>query len=121
MWAEDGLPEPAVETFTPPALRFDTDGAKGRVSFTVSGREAANSGLPLLEQAEDAGLAPDHGCRMGICNTCSCRKTAGTVRNVISGETLERRGGADPHLRVRAGRRRRARPLEHPSQEGAQP
>ena len=75
--------------FTPPALRFDTDGAEGRVSFTVSGREAANSGLPLLEQAEDAGLAPDHGCRMGICNTCSCRKTAGTVRNVISGATLQ--------------------------------
>ncbi len=87
VWAEDGLPEPAVETFTPPALRFDTDGAEGRVSFTVSAREAANSGLPLLEQAEDAGLAPDHGCRMGICNTCSARKTAGTVRNVISGAT----------------------------------
>jgi ferredoxin-NADP reductase len=85
VWAKDGLSEPAVETFTPPALRFDTDGAKGRVSFTVSGREAANSGLPLLEQAEDAGLAPEHGCRMGICNTCSARKTAGTVRNVISG------------------------------------
>ena len=87
VWAKDGLSEPAVETFTPPVLRFDTDGAKGSVSFTVSGREAANSGLPLLEQAEDAGLAPDHGCRMGICNTCSCRKTAGTVRNVISGAT----------------------------------
>ncbi|MGD0453309.1 MAG: FAD-binding oxidoreductase [Solirubrobacteraceae bacterium] len=85
VWAQDGLPEPAVETFTPPALRFDTDGAKGLVSFTVSGREAANSGLPLLEQAEDAGLAPEHGCRMGICNTCSCRKTAGTVRNVFTG------------------------------------
>ncbi|MGA2321644.1 MAG: ferredoxin reductase [Solirubrobacteraceae bacterium] len=85
VWATDGLPEPAVETFTPPALRFDTDGAQGSVSFTASGREAANSGLALLEQAEDAGLAPDHGCRMGICNTCSCHKTAGTVRNVISG------------------------------------
>ena len=85
LWAKDGLREPTVETFTPPAVRFDTDGAKGRVSFTASGREAANSGLPLLEQAEDAGLAPDHGCRMGICNTCSCRKSTGTVRNVITG------------------------------------
>ena len=87
VWAEDGLAEPAVETFTPPALTFDTDGAEGVVSFAASGRQAANSGLPLLEQAEDAGLAPDHGCRMGICNTCSCRKTAGTVRNVFTGET----------------------------------
>jgi ferredoxin-NADP reductase len=87
VWAKDGLPEPAVETFTPPALAFDTDGAQGVVRFAVSGHEAANSGLPLLEQAEDAGLAPDHGCRMGICNTCSCRKRTGTVRNVISGAT----------------------------------
>jgi ferredoxin-NADP reductase len=87
VWAEDGLSEPVVETFTPPALRFDRAGAEGRVSFSASGREVVNSGLPLLEQAEDAGLAPDHGCRMGICNTCSCHKSAGIVRNVISGAT----------------------------------
>jgi ferredoxin-NADP reductase len=86
VWAQDGLAEPAVETFAPPALAFDTDGAEGLVSFATSGLEAANSGLPLLEQAEDAGLAPDHGCRMGICNTCSCRKRTGTVRNVFTGE-----------------------------------
>src|SRR2546429_1275632 len=45
-WVEDGLAEPAVETFTPPALTFDTDGAEGVVSFAASGREAANTGLP---------------------------------------------------------------------------
>jgi ferredoxin-NADP reductase len=84
-WAQDGLPEPAVETFTPTVLSFDTAEAVGTVSFGTSGREAANSGLALLEQAEDAGLSPDHGCRMGICNTCSCRKTKGTVRNVLTG------------------------------------
>ena len=97
VWAKDGLAEPAVETFTPPALSFDTDGAEGLVSFAASGREAANSGLPLLEQAEDAGLAPRHGCRMGICNTCSCRKTAGTVRNVITGEISSAR---DEQIRI---------------------
>jgi ferredoxin-NADP reductase len=85
VWAKDGLPDPAVESFTPPALSFDTDGAEGMVRFAGSGQEAPNNGLPLLEQAEDAGLAPDHGCRMGICNTCSTRKSSGTVRNVISG------------------------------------
>ncbi|MFI5009599.1 MAG: ferredoxin reductase [Solirubrobacterales bacterium] len=85
VWAQDGLPEPTVETFTPSVLSFDTENAEGTVSFAASGREAANSGLALLEQAEDAGLAPDHGCRMGICNTCSCRKTKGTVRNVLTG------------------------------------
>jgi len=85
VWAQDGSPEPAVETFTPSVLSFDTAEAVGTVSFAASGREAANTGLALLEQAEDAGLAPDHGCRMGICNTCSCRKRAGTVRNVLTG------------------------------------
>jgi len=86
VWARDGLAEPAVETFTPAALSFDTEGAEGVVSFALSGRQATNSGLPLLEQAEDAGLAPEHGCRLGICNTCACRKTSGTVRNVLTGE-----------------------------------
>ena len=85
VWVKDGLPEPALESFTAPVIRFDTDVAEGSVLFSASGHRAANSGLPLLEQAEDAGLAPEHGCRMGICNTCACRKTEGTVRNVISG------------------------------------
>jgi ferredoxin-NADP reductase len=87
LWSVDGLAEPTVESFTPPALSFDADGARGLIDFAASGRQAANSGLPLLEQAEDAGLAPEHGCRMGICNTCSARKRKGTVRNVITGET----------------------------------
>jgi ferredoxin-NADP reductase len=97
VWTQDGLSEPAVETFTQPPLSFDTDGAEGLVSFAASGREAANSGLPLLEQAEDAGLTPDHGCRMGICNTCSCHKTAGTVRNIITGEISTAR---DEQIRI---------------------
>jgi stearoyl-CoA 9-desaturase NADPH oxidoreductase len=85
VWEQDGLPEPAVETFTPAVLSFDRGAAEGTVSFTASSREVTNSGLPLLEQAEDAGLSPEHGCRMGICNSCSCRKTGGTVRNVLTG------------------------------------
>jgi len=97
MWAQDGLDEPAVETFTPPAPAFDTDGAQGVVRFVRSGREAANSGLPLLEQAEDAGLAPEHGCRMGICNTCSARKSAGTVRNIFTGATSS---AGDEQIRI---------------------
>jgi ferredoxin len=50
-----------------------------------------------LEQAEDAGLAPQYGCRMGICNTCSCRKRAGRVRNLISGEVS---GARDEQIRI---------------------
>ncbi len=86
-WAADGLSTPTVETFAPPTVALDPDSAEGTVRFDSSGREAENSGLPLLEQAEDAGLSPPHGCRMGICNTCSCRKTSGAVRNLLTGET----------------------------------
>jgi len=97
LWRQDSLPEPMIETFTLLAPSFDSAGAEGIVSFAASGREAANSGIPLLEQAEEAGLAPEHGCRMGICNTCSCRKTAGTVRNVITGELSTAR---DEQIRI---------------------
>jgi ferredoxin-NADP reductase len=83
--ASEGLAEPAIETFSGPAMSMNTEDARGVVRFAVSGREAPNTGLPLLEQAEDAGLTPEYGCRMGICNTCSCLKSTGTVRNVISG------------------------------------
>ena len=111
---EEGLPQPAVETFTAPAARARRRAPRAASSASrASGREAPNSGLPLLEQAEDAGLAPDHGCRMGICNTCSCRKSAGAVRNLHHRRrSRPRRRGADPHLRLGARRRRRARPLD---------
>lgn len=49
-------------------------------TFTTSGPDA------LLVQAERAGLAPKHGCRMGICASCQCTKTSGTVQNLITGE-----------------------------------
>ena len=45
----------------------------------------ANTGASILEQAEAAGLSPVFGCRMGICFSCTARKTEGTVRNVLSG------------------------------------
>ncbi|MFF1608548.1 ferredoxin reductase [Amycolatopsis sp. NPDC058278] len=75
-----------TEEFTPPALTFDTGNAEGQVRFKRSGRECANSGKPLLEQAEEAGLSPEHGCRMGICFSCTQLKTAGRVRNARTGE-----------------------------------
>ena len=31
------------------------------------------------------GLTPEYGCRMGICFSCTARKTEGTVRNVLTG------------------------------------
>ena len=40
----------------------------------------------LLESAEQAGLRPAHGCRMGICNSCSCTKVSGSTKNLLTGE-----------------------------------
>jgi ferredoxin-NADP reductase len=82
-------PEPELvlsETFTPPTLQT-TSGASGTLSFLRSGRSVPiASGGTLLEQAEAAGLTPEFGCRMGICHTCTCRKAAGAVRDVRTGE-----------------------------------
>ena len=47
---------------------------------------ATNTGASILEQAEALGLKPEFGCRMGICFTCTSRKTEGTTRNVLTGE-----------------------------------
>jgi stearoyl-CoA 9-desaturase NADPH oxidoreductase len=75
-----------TETFTPPTLSVSGDAADGTLRFLRSGATATIAEGTLLEQAEAAGLTPEFGCRMGICHTCTCRKAAGTVRNVLTGE-----------------------------------
>lgn len=79
--------ELCVEHFTPPApVAVPDDGEPtGEVEFTSSGRRAANTGAPLLEQAEAVGLTPEFGCRRGICFSCTQRKVAGTVRYLNTG------------------------------------
>jgi ferredoxin-NADP reductase len=87
IWAEDGIEEQLhVESFLPPSLTPPTNRAEGSVFFAHSREHVPNSGRSLLEQAEQAGLSPQFGCRMGICHTCTCRKMAGRVRNVVTGD-----------------------------------
>jgi ferredoxin-NADP reductase len=74
-----------VEYFKTSTIDIDPDDATGTLSFTSSGSAAENDGRPILEQAEAAGLTPAYGCRMGICFSCTARKTEGTVRNVVTG------------------------------------
>lgn len=74
-----------TESFVPPALDAPPNPSGGRVTFSDSGVDLTDDGRPLLEQAESAGLSPENGCRMGICHTCTRRKTAGTVRNLVTG------------------------------------
>jgi stearoyl-CoA 9-desaturase NADPH oxidoreductase len=73
------------ESFVPPVFDVPAEASGGRVSFTDSGTELEDDGRPLLEQAEAAGLTPESGCRMGICHSCTRRKTRGAVKNLITG------------------------------------
>jgi len=75
-----------VESFVPPTFVPVGEPGEGQIRFAGSEVEVANSGASLLEQAEAAGLSPAYGCRMGICHTCTCRKRAGTHKNLITGE-----------------------------------
>ena len=67
---------PASAPGTPVQVRFVTS----QQGFTTQGS------APLLVQAEQAGLSPKHGCRIGICRSCQCVKTSGTVENLQTGE-----------------------------------
>ena len=86
----DWIDDPArltVEHFTPPATGDnDVDGPDGTLRLTASEVTLESDGRSILEQAEDAGLSPEHGCRMGICHTCVRDLTAGSVRDVLTGE-----------------------------------
>ncbi len=57
---------------TPGTVRF----AKSNVNVASDGRQN------LLRIAEDAGLNPPHGCRMGICHGCDATLKSGCVRDL---------------------------------------
>jgi ferredoxin-NADP reductase len=78
-------PEAQSESFVPPVFEVPAEASGGLVSFADSGVEVTDDGRSLLEQAEAAGLTPQSGCRMGICHTCTRRKTTGAVKNLITG------------------------------------
>ena len=82
--AYDGSPRLRTEFFKTPSI--STGSAEGEMAFTRTGTSGTNTGAPILEQAEELGLTPEFGCRMGICFTCVSRKTEGTVRYVMTGE-----------------------------------
>jgi ferredoxin-NADP reductase len=75
-----------VESFVPPSFVPVGEPGEGQIRFADSAVEVTNSGESLLSQAEAAGLAPEYGCRMGICHTCTCRKRSGTHKNLLTGE-----------------------------------
>ena len=78
-------PDALFESFVPPVFEVPAEASGGTVAFADSGIDVTDDGRSLLEQAEAAGLTPANGCRMGICHTCTRRKTSGAVKNLITG------------------------------------
>jgi stearoyl-CoA 9-desaturase NADPH oxidoreductase len=98
LWVEDGIEQPLwVESFQPPSFTTSDKRADGSVYFARSRKRVTSDGRCLLEQAEQVGLCPPFGCRMGICRMCTARKTAGSVRDVLSGDISS---GADEDIQI---------------------
>ncbi|MDF1628238.1 MAG: ferredoxin reductase [Alcanivoracaceae bacterium] len=80
------------ESFSPAAV-VTTAGAPVSVFLSKSNISVQiASGVPLLEALEAEGLKPAYGCRMGICNTCSCQKQDGTTTDTRNGNTFSEPG-----------------------------
>lgn len=93
------------EGFTAPKLAADASGpATVEVNLRKSLRTVTvATNVSLLEALEAAGLNPQHGCRMGVCHTCSCTRSSGTTQNLQNG-ALESEEGLDLRLCVSRAR-----------------
>jgi ferredoxin-NADP reductase len=77
-----------AEAFTLPPVTVADDGEVD-IRLQRSGRTLrVPRGESLLVALEQHGLKPPSGCRMGICNTCACGKSAGSTRHLPSGELI---------------------------------
>ena len=75
-----------VERFHAPMAPLPEGVTGGRVRFANANLTVDGDGrTPLLRVAEDAGLNPQHGCRMGICHTCPVTLNSGFVRDLRTG------------------------------------
>lgn len=94
-WARAGLSRQLhVERFHAKVAPLPDDGVKeGRVLFASSRVQAQSDGCTnLLRTAEDAGLNPAHGCRMGICHGCNTTLLKGCVRDLRTGALIAEAG-----------------------------
>jgi ferredoxin-NADP reductase len=74
-----------IERFGPAPVDFSKLKKAGTVNFSQSRKSAElGSNTNLLDLAENNGLQPESGCRMGICHKCSCRKKSGVVYNTLT-------------------------------------
>ena len=87
MWAGAGATARLRrEHFAAPPVPTPAPGAPVAVRLTGAARTVIVDGAgTLLEQLERAGERPPSGCRIGICQTCKCRKQSGVVENLRTG------------------------------------
>lgn len=82
-----------VESFSPPAWDAREPATAVNLHFARSALQVAgDSRRSLLEQAESHGLRPMHGCRQGVCTSCTCTLVSGCVRDLRSGELFSEAG-----------------------------
>ncbi len=62
-------------------IQVDYLDSRKQVQFT-----SGSVSKTLLEMAEEEGLKPVSGCRMGICHQCTCKKKQGRVFNIKTQE-----------------------------------
>ncbi len=86
-----------TEAFTLGQIAAEAGQVDGTVLFANSELAVPSDGMPILVQAERAGLSPLHGCRMGICHTCTRQLCAGVVRDAVTGELTS---GPDTNIRI---------------------
>ena len=105
-WQQAGLSRRLhLERFRAAYANIPADAVGGVVRFGKSKIEAkADHATPLLRVAEDAGMNPPHGCRMGICHTCDTRLLSGCVRDLRTGKLLNEVGRDSADLHLRGGR-----------------
>ena len=104
-WAAAGLARRLhVERFHAAHAPVPEDAAGGTVRFAASDRAVVTDGrTPLLRVAEDAGLNPAHGCRMGVCHTCDVTLRAGCVRDLRTGAVVDPGGKVSICVSAAAG------------------
>lgn len=108
IWTDAGIAHRLkIERFVPASGIPPAEGAtpaKIALSLVRSGRTVSVNGSgTLLEELERAGERPSYGCRMGICNTCRCRKRAGVVEDIVTGAVSS---DADEDIRLCTSRAR---------------
>jgi len=84
-----------IERFLAELAPIPDEAVGGKVRFAQSDIEVeADAETNLLRVAEDAGMNPPHGCRMGICHTCNVTLLSGCVRDLRTGKIINEVGSS---------------------------